>query len=45
MKTFEEIKSKEKKIDKMDEYNLKFISIDYEELIKRSRTVKEKTNK
>ena len=44
MKTFEEIKSKEKKIDKMDEYNLKFISIDYEEIIKRSkpRTVKKK---
>jgi len=46
MKTFEEIKSNEKKIDKMEEYNLKFISSYYEEIIKRSnpRTIKKKKN-
>ena len=46
MKTFEEIKSKEKTIDKMEEYNLKFISSYYEEIIKRSkpRTIKETKN-
>ena len=37
MKTFEEIKSKEKKIDKMDEYNLKFISTNYEDKILHSK--------
>ena len=37
MKIFDEIKTKEKKIDKMEENNLKFISIDYEERILKSK--------
>ena len=37
MKIFDEIKNSEKKIDKMEENNLKFISIDYEERILKSK--------
>ena len=37
MKIFDEIKTKEKKIDKMEENSLKFISIDYEERILKSK--------
>ena len=37
MKIFDEIKTSEKKIDKMEEENLKFISIDYEEKILKSK--------
>ena len=37
MKIFDEIKTSEKKIDKMEENNLKFISIDYEERILKSK--------
>ena len=36
MKIFDEIKTSEKKIDKIEEENLKFISIDYEEKILKS---------
>ena len=37
LKKFEEIKLMEKKIDEMEEYNLKFISSDYENIINRSK--------
>ena len=37
MKIFDEIKTSEKKIDKIEEENLKFISIDYEERILKSK--------
>ena len=37
MKIFDEIKTSEKKIDKIEEDNLKFISIDYEEKILKSK--------
>ena len=37
MKIFDEIKTSEKKIDKMEENNLKFISIDYEERILKAK--------
>ena len=37
MKIFDEIKTSEKKIDKIEEENLKFISIDYEEKILKSK--------